>query len=171
MTFTIGVDVGGTKVLGGVVDEFGEVHKTARRDTPKEGGAALTAAIAEVANELKAQFPVESVGVSAAGWVSSDRKTMLATPNISGWNGANLHQELTGLIGLPEFAALARAAVLLPVLCHETQSLTTMPMERAAPAIMAIALSIESQFRSGIFTVASFSSCAFVIVPTFTLFG
>ena len=92
MTFTIGVDVGGTKVLGGVVDEFGEVHKTARRDTPKEGGAALTAAIAEVANELKVQFPVESVGVSAAGWVSSDRKTMLATPNISGWNGANLHQ-------------------------------------------------------------------------------
>ena len=36
MTFTIGVDVGGTKVLGGVVDEFGEVHKTARRDTPKK---------------------------------------------------------------------------------------------------------------------------------------
>ena len=50
MTFTIGVDVGGTKVLGGVVDELGQVHKTARRDTPKEGGAALTAAIAEVAN-------------------------------------------------------------------------------------------------------------------------
>ena len=84
-----------------------------------------------------------------------------------------LHEidRLAGLIGLPEFAALARAAVLLPVLCHETQSLTTMPMERAAPAIMAIALSIESQFRSGIFTVASFSSCAFVMVPTFTLFG
>lgn len=101
MTFTIGVDVGGTKVLGGVVDELGEVHKTARRDTPKEGGAALTAAIAEVANELKAQFPVESVGVSAAGWVSSDRKTMLATPNISGWNGVNLDFELTNLIGLP----------------------------------------------------------------------
>ena len=101
MTFTIGVDVGGTKVLCGVVDELGQVHKTARRDTPKEGGAALTAAIAEVANELKAQFPVESVGVSAAGWVSSDRKTMLATPNISGWNGVNLDYEFTQLIGLP----------------------------------------------------------------------
>ena len=78
---------------------------------------------------------------------------------------------LAGLVRLPEFAALTRAAILLPVLCHENQSLTTMPMERAAPAIMAIALSIESQLRSGIFTVASFSSCAFVIVPTFTLFG
>ena len=51
MTYTIGVDVGGTKVLGGVVDEFGAVLKTARRDTPREGGAALTQAIADVARE------------------------------------------------------------------------------------------------------------------------
>ena len=59
MTFTIGVDVGGTKVLGGVVDEFGQVHKTARRDTPKAGGAALTAAIAEVANvRVEAPFMI-----------------------------------------------------------------------------------------------------------------
>jgi len=101
MSLTIGVDVGGTKVLGGVVDEAGNVLKTARRDTPKEGGSALTSAIAEVANELKSEFDVTSVGVSAAGWVSSDRKTMLATPNISGWNGVNLDYELTSLIGLP----------------------------------------------------------------------
>ncbi|MFM1909707.1 MAG: hypothetical protein RLZZ545_405 [Actinomycetota bacterium] len=101
MSLTIGVDVGGTKVLGGVVDESGNVLKTARRDTPKSGGTDLTAAIAEVANELKSEFDVTSVGVSAAGWVSSDRKTMLATPNISGWNGVNLDYELTSLIGLP----------------------------------------------------------------------
>ncbi|MGA0062480.1 MAG: ROK family protein, partial [Candidatus Planktophila sp.] len=101
MSLTIGVDVGGTKVLGGVVDESGNVLKTARRDTPKSGGKDLTAAIAEVANELKSEFDVTSVGVSAAGWVSSDRKTMLATPNISGWNGVNLDYELTSLIGLP----------------------------------------------------------------------
>lgn len=101
MAYTIGVDVGGTKVLGGVVDENGTVLKTARRSTPKEGGKALTAAIAEVANELKTEFSVQSVGVSAAGWVSSDRKTMLATPNISGWNGVNLDSELEALIGLP----------------------------------------------------------------------
>jgi len=101
MAFTIGVDVGGTKVLGGVVNETGAVLATARRDTPKEGGTALTSAIADVANELKAQFPIDSVGVSVAGWVSADRKTMLATPNISGWNGVNLDYELTSLIGLP----------------------------------------------------------------------
>jgi glucokinase len=101
MGYTIGVDVGGTKVLGGVVDELGAVLKTARRDTPREGGPALTEAIADVAKELMAEFNVDSVGVSAAGFVSSDRKTMLATPNIAGWNGVDLDYELTSLIGLP----------------------------------------------------------------------
>jgi glucokinase len=44
---------------------------------------------------------VVSVGVSAAGFVSSDRKTMLATPNIADWNGVDLDFQLTALIGLP----------------------------------------------------------------------
>ena len=101
MGYSIGVDVGGTKVLGGVVDESGAVLKTARRDTPREGGSALTQAIADVAKELMADFTIDSVGVSAAGFVSSDRKTMLATPNIAGWNGVDLDYELTSLIGLP----------------------------------------------------------------------
>jgi glucokinase len=101
MGFTIGVDVGGTKVLGGVVDQSGTVLKSARRDTPREGGNSLTQAIADVAKELMADFQIDSVGVSAAGFVSSDRKTMLATPNIDGWNGVDLDSELTQLIGLP----------------------------------------------------------------------
>ena len=101
MGYTIGVDVGGTKVLGGVVDEFGAVLKTGRRDTPREGGRALTQAIADVAQELMSEFTIDSVGVSAAGFVSSDRKTMLATPNIAGWNGVDLDSDLTALIGLP----------------------------------------------------------------------
>jgi glucokinase len=47
------------------------------------------------------KFEVTSVGVSAAGFVSSDRKTMLATPNIADWNGVDLDAELTKQIGLP----------------------------------------------------------------------
>lgn len=99
MTNTIGIDVGGTKVLGGVVTETGEILKTARRETPREGGRALTQTIADVALELSNEFPVDSIGVSAAGFISSDRQTILATPNIAGWNGVNLDQELTQIIG------------------------------------------------------------------------
>jgi glucokinase len=101
MSLTIGIDVGGTKVLGGVVDESGKVLSTARKDTPRQGGSALTQTIADVAKELLQQHSVASVGVSAAGFVSSDRKTMLATPNIADWNGVDLDHQLTALIGLP----------------------------------------------------------------------
>ncbi|HEX7404511.1 MAG TPA: ROK family glucokinase [Candidatus Nanopelagicaceae bacterium] len=100
MSYSIGVDVGGTKVLGGVVDPDGKVLAHARRDTPRQGGAELTQTIADVALELMKLFTVESVGISAAGFVSSDRKTMLATPNIAGWNGVDLDHELSALIGL-----------------------------------------------------------------------
>ena len=101
MSYSIGVDVGGTKVLGGVVDSQGKVHAHARRDTPREGGADLNQAIADVALELISQFDVACVGVSAAGFVSSDRKTMLATPNIAQWNGVNLEKEIGGRINRP----------------------------------------------------------------------
>jgi glucokinase len=101
MSLTVGVDVGGTKVLGGVVDASGKVLATSRRDTPLEGGGELTKTIAEVALELMQSHSVSAVGVSAAGFVSSDRKTMLATPNIADWNGVQLDLELEKLIGLP----------------------------------------------------------------------
>lgn len=100
MAYSIGVDVGGTKVLGGVVDGDGRVLAHARRDTPRQGGAELTQTIADVACELMKDFAVDSVGISAAGFVSSDRKTMLASPNIAGWNGVDLDRELSALIGL-----------------------------------------------------------------------
>jgi glucokinase len=100
MSLTVGVDVGGTKVLGGVVDASGKVLAS-RRDTPREGGSELTKTIAEVALELMQTHSVTAVGVSAAGFVSSDRKTMLATPNIADWNGVQLDLELEKLIGLP----------------------------------------------------------------------
>ena len=100
MSLSIGVDVGGTKVLGGVVDSDGKILERSRRDTPKQGGAALSDAIADVISELAAKHSVATVGICAAGFVSSDRKTMLATPNISGWNGVDLQAEIGNRTGL-----------------------------------------------------------------------
>jgi len=101
MGYTVGIDIGGTKVLGGVIDQTGAVIRRARRDTPAEGGVALTQAIADVALELMKDEEIESVGVSVAAFISADRKTILATPNIKDWNGVNLDYELTTRIGLP----------------------------------------------------------------------
>ncbi len=102
MTLAIGIDVGGTKLLGGIVDEDGKILARIRKDTPKEGGVALTDRVADLVRELMAQSPspITKVGLSAAGFVSADRQTMLAPPNIAGWTGVNLGKELKERLGL-----------------------------------------------------------------------
>jgi glucokinase len=94
MSLNLGIDVGGTKVLGGVVDDEGRVLARSRKETPREGGAALVTVIADVARELTSDHEISGIGVCAAGFISADRQTVTATPNIAGWNGLNLAKAL-----------------------------------------------------------------------------
>ena len=96
----IGVDVGGTKVLGGVVDESGKILKTLRNDTPKNGGAELNKVVADVVLELHKEFAASGVCITAPGFISSDRRTVLAVPNIPDWDQRDLASEIKELTGL-----------------------------------------------------------------------
>ena len=101
MALAIGIDVGGTKLLGGVVDDEGRVIARLRRETPREGGSALTHLVAELIHQLQRDVreEISAIGLSAAGFVSADRERMLAATNIAGWTGVNLAEELQPLIG------------------------------------------------------------------------
>lgn len=99
MSLNIGIDVGGTKVLGGIVDGNGAIIATTRRDTPRQGGAALNSVIAEVAQELIDAHEISGIGICVAGFISSDRQTIIAAPNIADWNGINLAGAIKALIG------------------------------------------------------------------------
>ena len=96
----IGVDIGGTKVLGGVVDLQGQILRTFRKDTPREGGDALNQVISDVVNELLTTHKTDNIGISAAGLVSSDRQTMLGAPNIKDWDGVNIAKALNKISGI-----------------------------------------------------------------------
>jgi glucokinase len=99
--YVIGVDVGGTKVLGGVVDRAGKILETHREDTPSVGGMELTKAIANTINLLAKKYEVGAVGISIAGFISADRSTINATPNIANYNGVNLKKDLANLVTMP----------------------------------------------------------------------
>ena len=101
MTFDIGIDVGGTKVLAGVVDSQGKIIEKIRRETPIEGGQSLTKVIAEMANELKSKHQVQGIGVCSAGFFAPNRRSIIANPNIANWNGVELADELEELIQRP----------------------------------------------------------------------
>jgi glucokinase len=98
----IGVDVGGTKVAAGVVTEDGEIAAHDRRPTPG-GSGALTNLIADMIRSLVAGVPghpVTAVGVAAAGYVSTDRSTVVSAPNLA-WTNEPLGTWLARETGLP----------------------------------------------------------------------
>jgi glucokinase len=76
-----GIDVGGTKCLGVVVDRAGEVVSESRRPTPR-GGDALIDSLAEVIDDLEtAAGPLPAVGVGVPGLVTLEG-VLRASPNI-----------------------------------------------------------------------------------------
>lgn len=101
----IGIDIGGTKVSGGVVDEQGGVAHRARRDTPHRSTspAVVEDTIVECVEELLARVDpadVVAVGVGAAGFVSEDRATVLFAPHLA-WRNEPLRGRLEGRIPRP----------------------------------------------------------------------
>ncbi len=100
MGLTVGVDVGGTKVGAGVVDEDGQVLERIRRASSAQVPGAAELTITEVVLELAARYPVEAVGVGAAGLVDETRSIVRFAPNL-GWREQPVRQRLQDATGLP----------------------------------------------------------------------
>ena len=103
MTLAIGVDVGGTKVAAGVVDEDGRIIAKLKRSTPAASPARTELAIADAVTELLAHDQVAghrvgAIGLGAAGFVDSARATMLFAPNLA-WRDEPLKQRVEERLG------------------------------------------------------------------------
>jgi glucokinase len=100
MGLAVGIDIGGTKIAGGVVDDHGAILATARRESPATDTDAIEQAVEDVVSELRAGHQVTAVGVGAAGFVDSRRATVLFAPNLA-WRDEPLRSDLEQRIGLP----------------------------------------------------------------------
>jgi glucokinase len=100
MGLTVGVDVGGTKIAGGVVDERGRILATARRESPATDTDAIGANVADLVAELRSAHDITAVGVGAAGFVDSSRSLVMFAPNLA-WRDEPLRADLEKRIGLP----------------------------------------------------------------------
>ena len=97
---TIGVDVGGTKVAGGVVDADGRVLAQTRCETPARDVERTRGVIIDVVRELAAAYPVTAVGIGAAGWIDPGRTTVRYAPNLA-WREERLHDHVAAAVDLP----------------------------------------------------------------------
>ncbi|WP_265444080.1 ROK family glucokinase [Flexivirga meconopsidis] len=98
----IGVDIGGTKIAGGVVDAAGRIVRRARRDTPAHSPDQIAAVTSEVILELARAEDSDpaGVGVACAGYIDKVGSTVLFAPNLA-WRDEPLKARLSAVVQLP----------------------------------------------------------------------
>ncbi|MFZ9309743.1 MAG: ROK family glucokinase [Candidatus Nanopelagicales bacterium] len=98
MTLHIGIDVGGTKIAAGLVNESGEIVRDLRVDTPRTSTVEILDVLCNVILELKKEAPSANVCVAVPGFVSKTNDVVLITPNLPLRN-LNLREEVNNRIG------------------------------------------------------------------------
>ncbi|MCD4534690.1 ROK family glucokinase [Nocardioides sp. cx-169] len=100
MSLSCGIDVGGTKIAGAVVDAKGAILEEARVESPATDREAIEAAIAGLVADLRTRHEVDSVGIGFAGYVDAGRARVLFAPNLA-MRDLDLKRELEEQVGLP----------------------------------------------------------------------
>jgi glucokinase len=106
--YGLGIDLGGTKILAGVVDlDSGKVLASSRKKTHAERGAkAIAERLNEVAQEaldaakLPAHGTISGIGVGAAGQLDHKNGVVLASPNLP-FENFPLSEQLQSQFHLP----------------------------------------------------------------------
>jgi len=97
----IGIDIGGTKIAGAVVDEFGAIVREDRVPTdasrPEEIENAVVAMIERLSDGPER---IAGAGVAAAGFIDAAQSTVYYAPNIN-WRHEPFREKLEARIDLP----------------------------------------------------------------------
>ncbi len=104
MSATIGLDLGGTKLLGLCVSDDGAVLSRARRDTGRETSPARALSLVHELVEVlcaEAQVEVRAVGVGFPGLVDAPRGVVRSTVMIDGWRDVAFAAMVRDATGLP----------------------------------------------------------------------
>lgn len=107
--FSIGIDLGGTKILIALVNrETGEVVHYVKKKTKKDKGPKniirkMTEGIEELLEESKVNLDeIESIGVGAAGQVDRENGILIGAPNLDCYD-LNIREHLSSCFNLPVF--------------------------------------------------------------------
>jgi glucokinase len=101
----LAVDIGGTKLAAGVVDESGRIHARAQRPTPPGDEATVWSALAGVVDEARAALPDGvpaplACGTGCGGPMTSGGEEV-SPLNIRGWRDFPLRRRLAEHLELP----------------------------------------------------------------------
>jgi glucokinase len=98
---SIGIDIGGTKIAGALVDDAGNILNEQKIPSPIDDSDQMIEAIGSIISELGSDQEVVGVGVAAAGFMSADREIMYHSPNIAAWRNEPLKKRIETQTKLP----------------------------------------------------------------------
>lgn len=96
----LGIDLGGTKILAGVMDESGHILEQKEVPTPDTGDAIIETLI-RLSQQFSKRYVLQAVGVGTPGQVAFPEGIILGcTPNLKDWEKRNLRQALEQSLSL-----------------------------------------------------------------------
>lgn len=103
MRYALGVDLGGTKILAGIILTNGEIHEVHEVPTPQTlNGQDILNSIDAVCSPLIQKYQVSAAGIGTPGLVSFPEGQILGcTPNLQDWEQRNLKEYFGKKWGLP----------------------------------------------------------------------
>lgn len=103
MKKVIGIDLGGTKISGGLLDENGNILASAKVDTQAEEGRDVV--IKNIVSVIK-KLPydqAQAIGIGTPGFIDSENGIVTFAGNIKGWTGLNLKEAIEKYVDIPVF--------------------------------------------------------------------
>ena len=105
----VGMDMGGTKILAGVVDDSGKIFSTSKRSTkayagPDEVIERMAKTVREAVEDAGLKMSdIQAVGSGAPGPLDPDEGIIWHTPNLPGWDNIPLAALLEESLGVPVY--------------------------------------------------------------------
>ena len=99
---TVGVDIGGTKVVAGVVTRQGSLLERVRAETPDRSQTpdVVERVIVALVSDLMSRYDVHAVGIGAAGFVDATGSSVRFSPHLS-WRDEPLQAAVSARLHLP----------------------------------------------------------------------
>lgn len=100
--YAVGIDIGGTKIAGALVNREGKLLKELRVPTPATDPDAIVDAVVGLIKTLSEGEDVAAAGVAAAGFIDADQANIVYAPNI-GWRNEHFKAKLEAKLDIPVF--------------------------------------------------------------------
>ena len=98
--YSIGIDIGGTKIAGALVDAEGRIHSQLQVPSPAHDAVAMVDTIAGLIEQISDGQQVIAAGVAAAGYINADQSMVYYAPNIA-WRNEPLKELLEQRTHIP----------------------------------------------------------------------